>query len=66
MDRRVTTPERVTSPTWGPHGNGGENVAYKRNSRSIILNRLLCQMQANSSGGEFQRTISKLREGSPP
>ena len=66
MDRRVTLPKRATSPTWGRHGNGGENIAYKLNLRSIIPNRLLCQMQANSSGLEIQRTISKLRKGSPP
>ena len=66
MDRRVTLTKRATSPTWGRHGNGGENIAYKLNLRSIIANRLLCQMQANPSGVEIQRTISKLRKGSPP
>ena len=47
-------------------GDGGENVALKVISRSFNLhcdyyNYLLCAMQANSSGIESLRTISKFR-----
>ena len=47
-------------------GDGGENFALKVISRSFNLhcdyyNYLLCAMQANSSGIESLRTISKFR-----
>ena len=47
-------------------GDEGENVALKVISRSFNLhcdysNYLLCAMQANSSGIESLRTISKFR-----